>query len=197
MKTQLTKESKLILVRVSRCQNISITRAPLRRTINHRVAAIQNRTLQYRPANMTKTFVIYREELLVVLYLWMLHFSKCCHGIYMELFEELCYNSKEINHAISGHWLSCTGCWEYLFRKKWLIYFMHLSTSYNASVDGIFSNNRLNKLSWTPYISNIHIKQRIIGRTVPGLATDSPWGVWGRIWTICLLYGGPLLGLCL
>ena len=35
---------------------------------------------------------------------------------------------------------------------------------------------------------------RIIGRSVSGLATDSPCGVWGRGWPTCLLHDSPLFG---
>ena len=48
---------------------------------------------------------------------------------------------------------------------------------------------------WTcchgPYL---HAILRIISRSVSGLATDSPCGVWGRGWTTCLLHGSPLFG---
>ena len=44
-------------------------------------------------------------------------------------------------------------------------------------------------------MSDLHTKLRIIGRGVPGLATDSPCGLWGLGWTSYLLRGGPLLGL--
>ena len=54
-----------------------------------------------------------------------------------------------------------------------------------------FSNNGLNKLSWTSYI---HAILRIISRGVSGLATDSPCGVWERGWTTYLLHGSPLFG---
>ena len=30
---------------------------------------------------------------------------------------------------------------------------------------------------------------------IDGLATGSPCGIWGRVWTTCLLYDGPVLGL--
>ena len=44
--------------------------------------------------------------------------------------------------------------------------------------DGILDN-----LPWTSSISDSHIILRIISTTVPGVATDSPWSVWGRVWT--------------
>ena len=48
---------------------------------------------------------------------------------------------------------------------------------------------------WTcchgPYL---HAILRIISRSVSGLATDSPCGVWGRGWTTCLLHDSPLFG---
>ena len=48
---------------------------------------------------------------------------------------------------------------------------------------------------WTccygPYL---HAILRIISRGVSGLATDSPCGVWGHGWTICLLHDSPLFG---
>ena len=72
--------------------------------------------------------------------------------------------------ALSGHWLSCTGCCQYLLIMKCLIHgllFLHLSTIDFLYI--IFTN----KLS-------------IIRRRVSGLATVSPCSVWGHGWTTCL-----------
>ena len=41
---------------------------------------------------------------------------------------------------------------------------------------------------------HLHAILRIISRGVSGLATGSPWGVWGRGWTTCLLHDSPLFG---
>ena len=40
------------------------------------------------------------------------------------------------------------------------------------------SNNGLNKLPWTSCISDLYTKLLIVGRGDPGLANDSPCGVW-------------------
>ena len=66
---------------------------------------------------------------------------------------------------------------------------LHLSTSLWCLFSLIFfSKNGLNKLPWTCFIPDLHFESRIIGRGVPGEATDSPRGVWGRGWTTCLLF---------
>ena len=44
------------------------------------------------------------------------------------------------------------------------------------------------------YLDGIRTILRIISRSVSGLATDSPCGVWGRGWTTCLLHDSPLFG---
>ena len=59
-----------------------------------------------------------------------------------------------------------------------------LDVSANGPTDWIIYNG-------PPYISDLHIKLRII----PDFATGSPCGVWGRGRTICPLCDGPL-GLC-
>ena len=64
---------------------------------------------------------------------------------------------------------------------------MFLSTDYLFEI-----KNGLGKL-----LRTLDTILRKINRSVPGLATDSPCGVWGRGLTICLLNDGPLLGLCL
>ena len=46
-----------------------------------------------------------------------------------------------------------------------------------------------------PLLYQIYMLNWIISRGVPGFATGSPCGVWGRGWTTCHLYDGPLSGL--
>ena len=58
----------------------------------------------------------------------------------------------------------------------------------------VFSKNWLDRLTRTSFIIYLYTKLTIISKGVPGLATDSPCGVWGRGWTTCLLYDDPLLG---
>ena len=62
------------------------------------------------------------------------------------------------------------------------------------SVDCLFEK-RIRKLPCISFISHLHIKLRMISRSVPGLAIDSPRDVRGRGLTTCLLYDGPLLAL--
>ena len=60
--------------------------------------------------------------------------------------------------ALSGHWLSCTGCCQYLLNMNCLMYGLLL-------------------LKWTSFISYLHTIPRKISRNVSGLATNSPCGV--------------------
>ena len=102
--------------------------------------------------------------------------------------------------ALLGHWLSYTGCWQYLLVMYWLLFgvlFLFLTTSLGCFcprtlqiVQSVI--NGLNKLPWTSYL---HAILRIISKGVSGLATDSPCGVWGRGWTTCLLHDSPLFSL--
>ena len=51
------------------------------------------------------------------------------------------------------------------------------------SADLLVEKKGLNKLPQTYFISDLHIKLRIVSRSVAGLATDSAcsvWGVWDR-----------------
>ena len=93
----------------------------------------------------------------------------------------------------------CTGCWQYLPSMKWLMYgilFLRLSTSLGCFCpQTFFSQNGLDKLVKTSFMSDLYTKLRIISRSVPGLVTDSPCSVWGFKQTSCLLCDGPLLGL--
>ena len=69
--------------------------------------------------------------------------------------------------------------------------------TYHLSVHWLsfWKKNELHKLTGTSSTWDLHDIQRIIGRGVLGLATDSRCGVWGHGWTTCLLYHGALLGL--
>ena len=55
---------------------------------------------------------------------------------------------------------------------------------------------RIGLVSIDLFISYLHTLLVIINRSVSGLATDSPCGVWGRGLTTCLLCNGPILGVC-
>ena len=80
------------------------------------------------------------------------------------------------------------------------------STSYlggdeHQAINGVSVHGRsFWKTDWTIYhdlpLADSHTMIRIISRSVPGLATDSPHSIWGHRWITCLLYGGPLSGLC-
>ena len=72
----------------------------------------------------------------------------------------------------------------------------HLSTSRCCFCPRTFFNNFLDNVQWASFISYLHAKRRKISRRVPWFATGSTCGVWGRGWTTCLLYDGPLLSLC-
>ena len=72
------------------------------------------------------------------------------------------------------HWLSCTGCCQYLLNMKCLMYgllFLQLSTPLFEKRIGLVYMDLL-------YI--IFTILRIISRGVSGLTTDSPCGVWGH-----------------
>ena len=103
--------------------------------------------------------------------------------------------------ALSRHWLSWTGCCQYLLNMKYLMYgllFLQLSISLGCfCLWTFFLKNGLDQFPWTSYILYLQIilSRRII-RSVSGLTTYSPCGVWGRGWTTCLLCDGPILGLC-
>ena len=71
-----------------------------------------------------------------------------------------------------------------------------VSTFIHLYPRALFLNNGLDNIQWTSFISDLYIKLMIISRRVTGFATGSPCGVWGRELTTCLLYDGPLLGLC-
>ena len=82
-------------------------------------------------------------------------------------------------------------------RFKCWICFGHLSASLGCFCPRTsFSKIRMDKLPWTYFISDLHTKLKIINRSVPGLATDSSCGVCGHGWPTCLLYAGPVSGLC-
>ena len=69
----------------------------------------------------------------------------------------------------------------YSLSIKWLMYvilFLHLSTSLGCFCPwAIFSQNELDKLPWTSFVSGIYTKLVIISRSDQCLATDSPCGV--------------------
>ena len=76
------------------------------------------------------------------------------------------------------YWLLCLGCW---------FYFNHLPRMF-LSTDFAFGIT-----DWTCCRGpHLHAIIRIISRGVSGLVTDSPWGIWGRGWTTCLLHDSPL-----
>ena len=94
--------------------------------------------------------------------------------------------------ALSGHCLSCTGCWLYLLNMKQLMCgksFLHISIFIWCFWPWIIfpNKNRLHRLPQTSSIWDLHSIVKIISRGAPGLATDSPCGVWGCGWTTCQL----------
>ena len=102
--------------------------------------------------------------------------------------------------AQSGNWLFCTGYWLYKLSMKWLMcwtLFLHISNSLGCFWPRTIFTKKdvLDKLPRTSSTWDLRTILKINSREVPGLATDSPCGVWGRGWTTCLLYDGPLLGL--
>ena len=90
-------------------------------------------------------------------------------------------------HALSGHWLSCTGCWLNLLSMKLLMcgtLFLHTSTSLwclcpRTIFTEYFTKKGLDKLLRASSIWDLHTLLRIISGDVPGLTTDSPCGVKG------------------
>ena len=102
--------------------------------------------------------------------------------------------------ALSRHLFSCTGCLYLLctWYDQCLGYCFYI---YAPPLDVYahghsFLNNGFDNTEWASFISDLHVKLRIISRGVPGFATASPCGVWGHGWTTCLLFDGPLSGLC-
>ena len=76
--------------------------------------------------------------------------------------------------TLSGHWLSCTGCWRYLFSMIWLMYripLLHLSASlWRFCAGACLSKNILYKLPW----ASCQIR-KIAGAHAPGMpGTLSP-----------------------
>ena len=75
--------------------------------------------------------------------------------------------------------------------------FLHLSVSLGCFCpQSFFMKDVLDKLPLTSSIYDLQHKLRITRRSVPGLATDTPCGVWDRGWNSRLLCGGPFLGIC-
>ena len=72
--------------------------------------------------------------------------------------------------------------------------FIHLPWMFTPTDNHL--NNGLDNAEWASFNSDLQTKLGIISRGVPGFATGSPYSVWGREWTTCLLYDGPLSGLC-
>ena len=102
--------------------------------------------------------------------------------------------------ALSAHGWSCTGylhlsCVWYDQCLGYCFYIYSPPLDVSAHEHSVL-NNGLDNIQWVCFISDLHTKLRTISRMVPGFATGSPSGIWGRELTICLLYDGPLLGLC-
>ena len=99
--------------------------------------------------------------------------------------------------ALSGRWLSCTGCRQLLLNMKCLMYgllFLHLSTFLGCFCpETFFLQNGLDCLLWNFSIYYLYTELRMISRCVSGSATNSPCAVWGLGWTTCLPCGGPIL----
>ena len=71
---------------------------------------------------------------------------------------------------------------------------LHLFTSLGCLCPRtFFLKNGWDQLSRTFFMSDLHIKRRIISRSVSIVATDSSCCVWDRGWTTCLLCGGPII----
>ena len=89
---------------------------------------------------------------------------------------------------------------QYLLDMKCLMYgllFPHLSTSLRCFWPrAVILKNGLGQLPRTSFIHHLHSTFRIPSRSVAGLTTDSPCGVWGRGSTTCLLCCGPISCLC-
>ena len=89
--------------------------------------------------------------------------------------------------ALSGLWLSRTGCWQ-IFYMKLLMYGL-LFYIYLPTQDVSVHEPSFRITDWKVAIGLIYttftLNTKIINRSVPCLATDSPCGVWGRMVTIC------------
>ena len=85
--------------------------------------------------------------------------------------------------ALSGHWLSCIGCCQYLLNMKYRmsgLLFLQLSSAL-----GCFR-------PVTSFISYLHATLKITIWGVLGLVSGSLCGVWGRGWTTCLFCDDPI-----
>ena len=83
---------------------------------------------------------------------------------------------------------------------KWFLYgtlFLHISTSQGCfGARTIITKKQIAQVTSDLFhIRDLQTIIKIISRGVAGVATDYPCSVWGRGWTTCLLYDGPLLGL--
>ena len=88
--------------------------------------------------------------------------------------------------------------WEMWMICMWYCFCID-TPSHDVSVRGLSSQKadwKCHRGSSFLFLSNLHTNLRIISRSVTGLVTDSPCGVWGCGWATCLLFGGSLLGLC-
>ena len=97
--------------------------------------------------------------------------------------------------ALSGHWLSYTGCWQSLLVMYWLYVWDAVSIFNHPPRMFVSMDFAFRIMDWKCcHGPHLHAILRIISRSVSGLATDSPCGVWGRGWTTSLLHDSPLFG---
>ena len=73
----------------------------------------------------------------------------------------------------------------------------NFSTSLGCFCQWTSFSDVLDMLPRNSFTSYVRTKLRIINRSLPNLANDSPCRVWSRGWTICLLYMGRGALLCL
>ena len=98
-------------------------------------------------------------------------------------------------HALVVLWRMLVISSLYYIFNEWVIIFVFIRIPKLFLYTNCHFEKRMYNLPRSSFISKLHTKQRIIRRNIPGLATDSPSGVWGNGWTTFLLYDGPLLGL--
>ena len=136
----------------------------------------------------------------------------------MEQYQEAIFRTADI-HIRSHAWKCHVIWWKYLKMKHqlplayipWSLQTMSNNVWYLFVAPTIYARHEMFDAVLKPEVTQDYVVifrsfwitvfclQRWHGicqsRSVSGITTDSPCGVWGPKWITCLLHGGPLLGL--